>query len=197
MRRFPRWPLIKFLSNVENTYYSLLGHLSRISGISASAASGHQEHQQHQQHYHISTSAHQRISSISSINALAASAHQQHPCISSIRASKNSWIHPRLSPPSHPQKSSQTLYCSPLTQLWPILAGRNPSLHWQLLLQKSPHQEERCWWIFNHPLATWSIFYDSRHPNDKLKETLPEAQRTQKLTPRLGLNLATTWRHLH
>ena len=24
-----------------------------------------------------------------------------------------------------------------------------------------------------------------------------EAQRTQKLTPRLGLNLATTWRHLH
>ena len=28
-------------------------------------------------------------------------------------------------------------------------------------------------------------------------ETLPEAQRTQKLTPRLGLNLATTWRHLH
>ena len=27
-------------------------------------------------------------------------------------------------------------------------------------------------------------------------ETLPEAQRTQKLTPRLGLNLATTWRHL-
>ena len=28
-------------------------------------------------------------------------------------------------------------------------------------------------------------------------KTLPEAQRTQKLTPRLGLNLATTWRHLH
>ena len=28
-------------------------------------------------------------------------------------------------------------------------------------------------------------------------QTLPEAQRTQKLTPRLGLNLATTWRHLH
>ena len=27
-------------------------------------------------------------------------------------------------------------------------------------------------------------------------KTLPEAQRTQKLTPRLGLNLATTWRHL-
>ena len=31
----------------------------------------------------------------------------------------------------------------------------------------------------------------------RIKETLPEAQRTQKLTPRLGLNLATTWRHLH
>ena len=30
-----------------------------------------------------------------------------------------------------------------------------------------------------------------------LYKTLPEAQRTQKLTPRLGLNLATTWRHLH
>ena len=29
------------------------------------------------------------------------------------------------------------------------------------------------------------------------KKTLPEAQRTQKLTPRLGLNLATTWRHLN
>ena len=29
------------------------------------------------------------------------------------------------------------------------------------------------------------------------QKTLPEAQRTQKLTPRLGLNLATTWRHLH
>ena len=29
------------------------------------------------------------------------------------------------------------------------------------------------------------------------EKTLPEAQRTQKLTPRLGLNLATTWRHLH
>ena len=28
-------------------------------------------------------------------------------------------------------------------------------------------------------------------------KTLPEAQRTQKLTPILGLNLATTWRHLH
>ena len=28
-------------------------------------------------------------------------------------------------------------------------------------------------------------------------ETLPEAQRTQKLTPRLGINLATTWRRLH
>ena len=28
-------------------------------------------------------------------------------------------------------------------------------------------------------------------------ETLPEAQRTQKLTPWLGLNLATTWHHLH
>ena len=28
-------------------------------------------------------------------------------------------------------------------------------------------------------------------------KTLPEAQRTQKLTPRLGLNLTTTWRHLH
>ena len=25
-------------------------------------------------------------------------------------------------------------------------------------------------------------------------KTLPEAQRTQKFTPRLGLNLATTWR---
>ena len=31
----------------------------------------------------------------------------------------------------------------------------------------------------------------------RTKQTLPEAQRTQKLTPRLGLNLATTWRHLH
>ena len=29
------------------------------------------------------------------------------------------------------------------------------------------------------------------------KETLPEAQRTQKLTTWLGLNLATTWHHLH
>ena len=28
-------------------------------------------------------------------------------------------------------------------------------------------------------------------------QTLPEAQRTQKLTPWLGLNLATTWHHLH
>ena len=28
-------------------------------------------------------------------------------------------------------------------------------------------------------------------------KTLPEAQRTQKLTPWLGLNLATTWHHLH
>ena len=28
-------------------------------------------------------------------------------------------------------------------------------------------------------------------------ETLPEAQRTQKLTPWLGLNLATTWHLLH
>ena len=32
--------------------------------------------------------------------------------------------------------------------------------------------------------------------NSKLK-TLPEAQRTQKLTPWLGLNLATTWHYLH
>ena len=29
------------------------------------------------------------------------------------------------------------------------------------------------------------------------KKTLPVAQRTQKLTPWLGLNLATTWHHLH
>ena len=29
------------------------------------------------------------------------------------------------------------------------------------------------------------------------EKTLPEAQRTQKLTLRLGLNLATIWRHLH
>ena len=31
---------------------------------------------------------------------------------------------------------------------------------------------------------------------ERLK-TLPEAQRTQKLTPWLGLDLATSWRHLH
>ena len=33
------------------------------------------------------------------------------------------------------------------------------------------------------------------HQNDQ--ETLPEAQRTQKLTPWLGINLATTWHLLH
>ena len=32
---------------------------------------------------------------------------------------------------------------------------------------------------------------------ENLFKTLPEAQRTQKLTPRLELDLATTWRHLH
>ena len=32
---------------------------------------------------------------------------------------------------------------------------------------------------------------------NNIDKTLPEAQRTQKLTPRLGLNLATTWHHLH
>ena len=127
-------------------------HTTRYSVIcQESAASVHQQHQGIRNISSISsitTSAHQRISSISSINALAASAHQQHPCISSIRASKKI-LNPSsfISPSSHPQKSSQTLYCSPLTQLWPILAGRNPSLHWQLLLHKSPHQEERCWWI--------------------------------------------------
>ena len=31
----------------------------------------------------------------------------------------------------------------------------------------------------------------------ELRKTLPEAQRTQKLTPWLGLNLATTRHHLH
>ena len=31
----------------------------------------------------------------------------------------------------------------------------------------------------------------------KHKQTLPEAQRTQKLTLRRGLKLAKTWRHLH
>ena len=60
---------------------------------------------------------------------LAASAHQQHPCISSIRASKKFLNPSSFITPSHPQKSSQTLYCSPLTQLWSILAGRNSSLH--------------------------------------------------------------------
>ena len=39
------------------------------------------------------------------------------------------------------------------------------------------------------------IHMDSGHRH--FAKTLPEAQRTQKLTPRLGLNLATTWRHLH
>ena len=33
--------------------------------------------------------------------------------------------------------------------------------------------------------------------SQQFNETLPESQRTQKLTPRLGLNLATTWHHLH
>ena len=37
----------------------------------------------------------------------------------------------------------------------------------------------------------------SHETHQQKGKTLPEAQRTQKLTPRLGLNLATTWRHLH
>ena len=39
--------------------------------------------------------------------------------------------------------------------------------------------------------------YLSTHSRNTSNKTLPEAQRTQKLTPRLGLNLVTTWRHLH
>ena len=37
--------------------------------------------------------------------------------------------------------------------------------------------------------------WDTKIP--KVQKTLPEAQRTQKLTPWLGLNLATIWHLLH
>ena len=41
--------------------------------------------------------------------------------------------------------------------------------------------------------STWEAFLRTRW----IDETLPEAQRTHKLTPWLGLNLATTWHLLH
>ena len=73
-----------------------------------------------------------------------------------------------------------------------ILTSRN--IHKQDVLKTAPS----CTYKRFYCVATWS--------NDKVKypqnlqtvmETLPEAQRTQKLTLRLGLNLATTWRHVH
>ena len=58
----------------------------------------------------------------------------------------------------------------------------------KILIQfSSGHSENEGWQIFQLVMLSFTSF----------KKTLPEAQRTQKLTPWLGLNLATTWHLLH
>ena len=64
--------------------------------------------------------------------------------------------------------------------LWRSLVA--PSLIWKFANTFCPNHKL----LFDYNQMIWQIF-----------KTLPEAQRTQQLTPWLRLNLATTWRHLH
>ena len=52
---------------------------------------------------------------------------------------------------------------------------------------------KKSWWIIAFILKR--IWFPATR--GAVLQTMPEAQRTQKLTPWLGLNLSTTWHHLH